>query len=462
METSSQSQTSFLLEEDVSLIAPDEPPEITSRKIEGTLAGTESTQRFLAQTLSNREVCLYDFSEDEVACAVTDNFGRYAFDEFIPNRNGDLLFQEASNNRLSYPMILRSASPIYQAVVTYFVADSATWHVNDITSAVLEQGNIGSIEDKNILDLRVSQIMRTRFGVNERGRNSFNDDIFVSDPDFSDPSSLGQVLLRAAAAGNISLLNYTAPEPLLANEVFLDRLSTELRQTNIDTNLVLEGVREGSELVRSTFLEIQEVPTSELTSLLNEFQTSFLEIQPIIDGDSDMLEIIVANAEEGSDISTVLEGETLEFDAQLIHPDGTFELVEPEWTTSSGATIDTTGLLLAENVNEDTIVSVSATYQGLTDIKVITIINQAVIISGQIVGVTTVNQASSNGYTLQVTLADGSVSTVEAEWSVTGPAASIDDNGILTTGFVTAETTITVTATYQGQSYTLEVTILNS
>ncbi len=70
-----------------------------------------------------------------------------------------------------------------------------------------------------------------------------------------------------------------------------------------------------------------------------------------------------------------------------------------------------------------------------------------------------VNEQSSAHYTCTATYSDNSSDTVDADWSEDSVVAAIDSSGNLTTGDVTADEQVTVTAEYEEFSASTDVTI---
>jgi hypothetical protein len=72
-----------------------------------------------------------------------------------------------------------------------------------------------------------------------------------------------------------------------------------------------------------------------------------------------------------------------------------------------------------------------------------------------------VNEDSTAAYTCTATYDDSSTSTVSATWNEDSSYASIGGNGNFTTGLVTSDQPCQISATYQTQTATYDVTIVN-
>jgi hypothetical protein len=82
-----------------------------------------------------------------------------------------------------------------------------------------------------------------------------------------------------------------------------------------------------------------------------------------------------------------------------------------------------------------------------------------------IIGPTSVSENSTAGYLARATSSDGTYKTIAANWTEDSPNATISTTGVLTTGEVTADSSIRVTATYVEDGITkaagVTVTIVN-
>jgi hypothetical protein len=82
-----------------------------------------------------------------------------------------------------------------------------------------------------------------------------------------------------------------------------------------------------------------------------------------------------------------------------------------------------------------------------------------VLTSITVSGPSSVDEESSAQYTCTASYSDSSSATVDPAWSEDSAYASIDSAGLLTTADVAADETVTVTATYEGLSSSVDVTI---
>src|ERR1039458_498817 len=79
-----------------------------------------------------------------------------------------------------------------------------------------------------------------------------------------------------------------------------------------------------------------------------------------------------------SGYTSVAEGNTAQYNATVDYSDGSVASVTPSWSVSGPATISSSGLLTAWNVNSDTPATVTANYSGFGALNFnLTIINVA-------------------------------------------------------------------------------------
>jgi hypothetical protein len=141
--------------------------------------------------------------------------------------------------------------------------------------------------------------------------------------------------------------------------------------------------------------------------------------------------------------------------------DGTFTTVSPDWTVApSYAQISSSGVLSADDVTADQSVTVTASFGGLSDTHTVTInyippVMTAISISGPV----SVDEGDTAQYTCAASWSDGTVTTVSPNWTVAPSYAQISSSGLLSAGDVTADQSITVTASFGGLSDTHTVTI---
>jgi len=135
------------------------------------------------------------------------------------------------------------------------------------------------------------------------------------------------------------------------------------------------------------------------------------------------------------------------------------------WSLSSPyATIDGSGRLTTSEVNSDQVCRITATYGGRVAFCDVLIKNAGLsLVSIAISGPSQVNENSAANYTCTAHFSDGSTQDVTsaATWQDNSANATIAANGLLTTQSVPADETCRITATYQGKTASLDVTIKN-
>lgn len=136
------------------------------------------------------------------------------------------------------------------------------------------------------------------------------------------------------------------------------------------------------------------------------------------------------------------------------YSDGTSSAVAPVWSeNSSAATISGTGLLSAGSVDADTSVTVTATFSGFSDTHAVTIKNVPPVLSSiEISGPSSLDEGTTAQYSCVARYSDGTSLAIVPSWSEDGAATTISSGGLLTAGDVTADTSITVTASYNGKT----------
>ncbi len=153
---------------------------------------------------------------------------------------------------------------------------------------------------------------------------------------------------------------------------------------------------------------------------------------------------------------SVDEGSYINLVAKAIYTDGSVQTVTPIWSeNSSWASITTYGKLTAEEVSSDKTVTVSASISigGVSK----SASHQVLIVDGtvtptftslEIVGPGSVNEGSAASYDAVAHFSDGSTDDVNPSWSENGSKTSISQYGLLSAGYVTANTPVTVTANH--------------
>ena len=168
-----------------------------------------------------------------------------------------------------------------------------------------------------------------------------------------------------------------------------------------------------------------------------------------------------------SGYTSVAEGNTAQYNATVDYSDGSVASVTPSWSVSGPATISSSGLLTAWNVNSDTPATVTANYSGFGALNFnLTIINVAPVFSSlAISGPSSINENSSGQFTATAVFSDGSAVSASPSWSISSGPGSISSSGLLTVGEVSSDSTTTVSAstTIGGvmRSVTQQVSVIN-
>jgi hypothetical protein len=150
----------------------------------------------------------------------------------------------------------------------------------------------------------------------------------------------------------------------------------------------------------------------------------------------------------------VTEGGTGQYYATIIYCDATTANVSAlTWgnNTPSVVSFSSGGLLTAGLVSQDTVVSIYTTatvngqnYQAFKDV---TVVNQPVTFSSlAISGPSSLNENSSVQFTATAMFSDGSSQPASPSWLENSTATSISGSGLLTSGEVSSDTTVTVSA----------------
>jgi hypothetical protein len=169
-----------------------------------------------------------------------------------------------------------------------------------------------------------------------------------------------------------------------------------------------------------------------------------------------------------SGATQVNENSSTQFTCTAHYSDGSSEALTTgvSWSdNTAAAAINSSGLLTAGSVNADTAVTITATYGGRFATHPLTIKNlPPTLVSIAISGPIQVSENSSAQYACTAHYSDGSSAVLSSgvSWSENAAAATITSNGRLTTGNITSDTSVTVTAAYNGLTDTHSVTIKKS
>jgi len=142
--------------------------------------------------------------------------------------------------------------------------------------------------------------------------------------------------------------------------------------------------------------------------------------------------------------------------------DGTSAAVTPSWSENSPyATISSSGYFTAGDVASSETAVVTASLNGITATRAVTISYVAPHVTGiAITGVESLDEETSAQFTCESIYSDGSRQSITPEWSIGSGTASIDAAGLLTAGNVAGDELATVVATFDGMTDSFEVTIL--
>jgi hypothetical protein len=162
-----------------------------------------------------------------------------------------------------------------------------------------------------------------------------------------------------------------------------------------------------------------------------------------------------------SGTSSMNEETTEQFTCTANYSDGTTALVSASWSENSAfASINTSGLLTAGNVASDQNVTVTAEFDGKTAGKVVMVKYVAPNLAGiTISGPTSLNEETTAQYSCVASYSDGTSTTVSPNWTDNSSKASISSSGLLSAGDVSADQSLTITASFGGRSDTYGVSI---
>ncbi len=152
----------------------------------------------------------------------------------------------------------------------------------------------------------------------------------------------------------------------------------------------------------------------------------------------------------------VTEETAAQYVCTAIYSDGASEVVTPTWSeNSSYATISSSGSLSAGNVLADQSVVITASYGGKSDTHGVTIKDiPAVLTAIAISGPTSLNEETTAQYICTASYSDGSSVVVSPDWSENSSSTTISSSGTLAADNVSADQSVTITASYDGRSDT--------
>lgn len=120
------------------------------------------------------------------------------------------------------------------------------------------------------------------------------------------------------------------------------------------------------------------------------------------------------------------------------------------WTVTAGASIDAAGLLTADDISGTIQVTIEAAYNSFTDQLVIDVTDGVTLQALEVIGATSMNEQTTENYTVQLRFSDNSTTVVTAEsFSVNNiAAANMSNAGALTALDISTDATVRITATY--------------
>ena len=160
------------------------------------------------------------------------------------------------------------------------------------------------------------------------------------------------------------------------------------------------------------------------------------------------------------------ENSSAQFYATAVFTDGSTQAVAPSWSENSTATtISAGGLLTAGEVASDTTVTVSASHtigsitkSATLDVTVQNVAPPVTLTSLSISGPSSVYENSTAQFAATATFSDGSSESVIPTWQQDSVVASISPYGVLTTGEVSADTPMKVSASFTSGAITRNAT----
>jgi hypothetical protein len=171
----------------------------------------------------------------------------------------------------------------------------------------------------------------------------------------------------------------------------------------------------------------------------------------------DLLSLTIFGAPE------VLEGYTTDYTCEASYSDGTSAEVTPTWSVNSSfAQINAAGTLTGLDVTRDEVLTVSASFGGLTELVSVTVKYEPppVVLTGlTVLGPREVQELASITLSCQATYSDGTVEVVSPVWTDDSSLTLIDSSGKLTAGNFDEDGTVTVTASFGGTAAEYEITV---
>lgn len=159
--------------------------------------------------------------------------------------------------------------------------------------------------------------------------------------------------------------------------------------------------------------------------------------------------------------ASINEGTMGTYRCTATYSDGFSEEVVPVWSENSSSTIiSASGVLRAGNVSSDQNVTISASYGGQFDTHAVVVkYIPPTITSLTISGPTSMNESSAAQLVCTARYTDGSSVIVTPIWGENSVSTLISTSGILRAGTLSADLTVTVSASYDGRFDTHTVVV---
>ncbi|MBF0280318.1 MAG: hypothetical protein HQM13_21160 [SAR324 cluster bacterium] len=226
------------------------------------------TSRVLRQ-VNGATVKLFDFNGDLLKTGNTGVQGNFS------------LGVKRTNSNFPWTLQVEWGGTLYRSAIVDLsdaMDGTKSININDITTQITRL--FSAKQDQSLENFnRVAQlVMANQFGVNIESRLNIPPEIFMRE-DMSDPDSLGNLLLNAAAESNLSLIN-SAPddESRLASPSFLKAFSEELRNIENPENSLqpIRSIPGSEELIGGLSKMLHAASQAELDTSLNEIRNNTL------------------------------------------------------------------------------------------------------------------------------------------------------------------------------------------
>ncbi len=445
-------------------ITVDQPDSITGHF---SIVDTTSSSR-TSRLVSNTTVQLINTTGEVVASASTDGNGKFEFSS-VPTLTSD-----------DIPLHL-SASSGDQTYFAPFVPQTGrvSANITDLSTAAQLYEPAQPISTLARLETVAQIILMNRFGVNELGNPNVSTDTFFT-ADLSSNESFANILIEVASQSGVNLLQ-DAPtgQPWMSNGNFVDALASALQNADDPSSALAEvSSQPGSSRFAATLTDMAEATTEEESDLnkanliatieetLATLQTRLQELidelaqNPETPNDSSIT--VTALAIDG--VSELNEQSSTNFTATVIYSDQTSQTVTVSWKIigNGEAVIDSTGTMIAGEINASTTITLEASYGGKTATKNVLIKDtDATLVSIEIKGNSTIQEQATGQYTVTATYDDGTTQTVQPTWSENSVDAVIDSTGTLRSFEVASDNIVTLTASFNGKTATKNVLIEN-